>query len=525
MNLLRQNLDYLALYLKDLGVESVVVSPGSRNAPIIAAFLRVGGFQLVSAPDERSAGFMAMGMGQAQAKPAAVLCTSGTAAANLLPAICEAYYQRVPLLAITADRPPEWIDQWDGQTIRQKGLFHTHVCGEFETPANLHLSDGKSLLAEICKLVWENCTIPHGGPVHLNIPLAEPLYEGLDQPLPVHDKLEFHQKPAVTDPVSLPEALKHSKKVLIVAGQHKPNAAWAKAAGPAALKFPLLADICSNLHGIAALHTYSEVAAKAGPELQPDILVTFGLSILSKNLKQYLRRHKPLKHYHINEGGAVGDPFQSMPETLRVSETVFLQALSSLTPDPEYRVKWVQACREAKTALRPNTEAGAVNQVLETAGPQTHIHLGNSMAVRWADQTGLSGAAGIWCNRGTSGIDGSLSTAAGFALAHPESAVVAVLGDISVLYDEHGFWSNPQPQNLKVVVLNNGGGQIFTRIAGPSRMPELLPWLQTTHHTNFETVANRYGLTYFQSNPDTLNTLLQQNGPLLIEIPCHNAQP
>jgi 2-succinyl-5-enolpyruvyl-6-hydroxy-3-cyclohexene-1-carboxylate synthase len=519
MSALRHNLDCIAHSLKAHGLEHVVVSPGSRNAPLIAAFLRVEGFTLVSATDERSAAFIALGISEATSKAAAVICTSGTAVLNLYPGICEAYYQRIPLLVLTADRPAENIDKWDGQTIHQKNIFEKHIGAQYETPQNLHI-DQLAAVQELCASAMLSTMEPHGAPVHINIPIAEPIYEGIDAPLePMPEIQSAVGSTKNIENVPLPEVISHSKRILIIAGQMQPDAELQKGVGMLGLKIPIVADITSNLHNVVGLQYLDSLLTQAAPNFLPEVLVTIGMSVISKPLKKWVRDHKPAAHFHIAASGWVGDLFDTQPEVVRTNPSDFLHQMLSLQPDPEYRVQWVHGCREAKSNYAANTEFSLVRNILSEATEETAIQLGNSMPVRWANVDTTSKAGSIWSNRGTSGIDGSLSTAVGFALGNPNQKVVCILGDISFLYDVHGLWCDPLPHNLKIVVINNGMGAIFDHIDGPNRLPALRKYVHTPHQNTLELLAQHYKVPYtFTTDLHEVNAVVKQVGLRIIEF-------
>ena len=501
---MRQNLDQLATLFYETGVTQWAISPGSRNAPIVASFIRHGGFKLHSFPDERAAAFAAMGMSQSLQYPAGVICTSGTAAINLYPAVCEAFYQRTPLIVITADRPAHLIDQWDGQTIHQEHLFEPH-CLQYHGIEG-HSIDSISLEKTIYEAV-KTSVFPVAGPVHINLSLEDPIYDGMELPFfeysPNKPFIFHHQTSTPVDQKMVSDLLQieenKGRKILCLVGQHNPSESVQQALTLLQTKIPVITDICSHQLNLGIpnwdLALFSQ---ETTPELIPDLLITIGMGTISKPLKQFLRKHKP-KHFHIAENGQVGDPFETNPTVVRYHDADFLTALYLVVGDDiQYLNYWSNFVEKANIQKLKGcylNEFLLVKEFMSKASNQTVLHFGNSMSIRYASWIGQSEAQ-IYCNRGTSGIDGSLSTAVGFALSDPDRQHICILGDISFIYDAHSMWTNHFPENLKIVVLNNNGGQIFNWIDGPSKEPKLEPFIQTPQHLNLTHLCAFYGIKH-----------------------------
>ncbi len=515
MTNLRNNLDFIATLFFEAGVTNWIVSPGSRNAPIVAGLIRHGGFILHSFPDERAAAFAAMGMAIATQYPCGVICTSGTAAANFYPAVCEAFYQRVPLVLVTADRPYYLIDQWDGQTIHQTNIYEPHIRKSLAINAN------EDSFLEIENTIYEAVKVtqfPVTGPVHVNIALEDPIYNEMDQPFFQNQPSKpFIYHHAVTPPVSadLIQKILSNKhiptnpKILILVGQHSPSESLSQALSLIQNKFPTLCDICS--HQIEyGIQQWDLALTSEGfnSELLPDILVTVGMAMISKPLKKALSNTK-LTHLHITESGEVGNPFNTNPAILTHHDADFLTALYLHSNENEsYLNSWKQAASIANTNKFKGyylQEFNAVKLIMENASESMALHFGNSMSIRYASWAGNSKAK-IFGNRGTSGIDGSLSTAVGYAMANSDQPVVCVLGDISFIYDAHGMWTSQFPSNLKIVVLNNKGGQIFNWIDGPKKEPKLMPYIETPQDYNISKLCEFYNVKHQSIDYFTVDT-------------------
>ncbi|MBS1977695.1 MAG: 2-succinyl-5-enolpyruvyl-6-hydroxy-3-cyclohexene-1-carboxylic-acid synthase [Bacteroidetes bacterium] len=506
------------------GIEDVVICPGSRSAPLTLAFLRNGKFRCRIIADERSAGFIALGLTQSTSKPVIVICTSGTAAYNLAPAVAEAFFQHLPLLVFTADRPAEWLDQLDGQTIRQARLYGDHVKHFYEWPkADDHPDTEWHANRMINEAVNLSEEIP-AGPVHVNFPFREPLYPKDDSFVPT-DKIRVIESVSARPQLSeaqwreLESTLRKCKRVLIVAGQqdadddliqilngvHQNNPRWVFAG-----------DILSNHHGLPSFCSHSDTfIGQLGDEekrrLQPDLLITYGKSLVAKNLKIFLRKYAPGMHWHIQSGGQVADTFQHLSHHIQMHPRDFFQHLQglNLADIPEdYAQLWNGYERKTVGLIhqffqsRAGGEFAAVKKLLSALPQPCHLHLANSMAVRYANHIGLSTESRgvkVYSNRGTSGIDGCTSTAVGHALGSRLPQVL-ITGDMAFFYDRNAFWNEYPTPNLFIMLLNNHGGIIFNLIDGPSSIPESEKYFVTRQSLNAKALAAEFGLHYHDLN-------------------------
>lgn len=495
---LRHNLDAFAHAFKALGIHHIVVSPGSRNAPIVAGFIRVGGFSMLSAPDERAAAFMALGSAQATGKPAVVICTSGTAVLNLYPGICEAYYQRIPIIAISADRPENLIDQWDGQTIHQKDIFEKHILQSFHLTADVHESEAEKDLLSHAAMAAAVSTGKPCGPVHINIPLKEPIYADLDAA--VETSFESPELPFENshNKISIPTEWLDAGKILILVGQNKPDENLRNVLRSVSQVFPVLTDALSNAQ---SEHTIgcTENMDMLSDVHRPEILITMGMGVVSKNLKMQLRKLGITSHFHLGDGGFTGDPFFTRPTTLHANASGILPEWLSQyrgKADSNFLHDWRTVCLEKP---HQDTESEIISNILKNTPQNACLQLGNSMVVRYAN--GCAKLPDIvFGNRGTSGIDGSVSTAMGYAWANPEKQVYCITGDIGFLYDKNAWWCNPLPKNILVIIVNNRGGLIFDRLQGPEKLPELRNFVHTPHHLDAKAIAEHYNVLYSSCN-------------------------
>lgn len=508
--------------LKLIGLKQVVVSPGSRNAPLVAAFLKDSHFQIHSFPDERSAAFAAMGMAQQSQHICAFLCTSGSALLNAFPAVCEAYYQRIPLLIMSADRPEELIDQWDGQTMRQPGIFGDYVRG------NLHFN-AREFESHAIINFNKHISTQTKGPLHINIAISDPIYEGVDTPKAQHVSfLEHKENPSDFTPSKLPE-IKSNESVLILIGQHHVSDELTKSLKLIEAQTPILTDVCSQQFQLGLSGWDAALLSnKQDASLVPEVLITMGMATISKPLKSLFRTHKPKRHLHISTSTEVGDPFQTQPEIVQFNEVNFLNEFKFPSkPSKLLKSKWEQfiSGNPIETngwSLNFQQEFQWVHTFMKQLNEHDVLHLGNSMAVRYGSWAGTCKAP-IYSNRGISGIDGCLSTAIGFAKSCEEKIVYLIIGDVSAIYDAHGLWTDI-PSNLKVIVLNNKGGKIFDWIKGPNDYPPLKKYTQTPQNKDFSKLAAFYGIPHMSFSigemDASINTILGSNnkGAFLIEL-------
>lgn len=516
-------LDLVAICAKK-GIQNAILSPGSRCAPLTLAFARHPEIHARTIPDERAAAFIALGMAQQLGQPVVLVCTSGSAALNYFPAISEAFFQQIPLLILTADRPTEWIDQWDGQTIFQEEVYGKHVKKSFRFPDSFEQKDQVWHAGRIVNEAINLSKQFPAGPVHINIPLREPFYptEG--------EKFEYPEIPReftlVTSQTQLSEeSLRHIKnrlqevkRLMIVPGQQKPNPQLQTLLDQLAKnkQVVVVSDSISNLQGehSISLHDHWLGNEKLHAELVPDLVITFGKSVISKSLKQFLRKQS-CSHWHIQPDGQAKDTFQHLTRILACSPMGFFTWLSQNLPiqEGDFAQNWMSLEKRVQAALPEifeSVEFGeypALHRVLKKIPPFSKIHLANSMAVRYVNFLGKRNQE-IICNRGTSGIDGSNSTAVGCTFTTKEP-VTLITGDMAFFYDRNAFWHNYNIPNLRVILLNNHAGGIFRIIDGPSKQPELEEFFETSQKLNASHLAEEFGFEYcLAKNQDELEAAL-----------------
>lgn len=533
------------------GLTKAILSPGSRCAPLTLAFVRHPQMQTFTISDERSAAFIGLGMAQQLREPVVLICTSGSAAYNYAPAIAEAFYRNISLLVLTADRPPEWTDQWDGQTIRQQEIYGKHVLKSYQMPVSTDHPDSLWHLERIVSEAINLCRNGAMGPVHINIPLREPFYPSTEEPYGFSSDIKVIEETLSSLPSTNHAQFEHFKKQwneydrkLIVAGQGNRAKEIEEALNKLSInkRCVIVSDVISNLNCEEKIQYHDSFLSKDDPDvkkaLQADLLITYGLSLISKNLKLFLRKYKPKAHWHISPYGEVGDPFQSLTNVVRANPAEFFNEIGSTEKiDPfqtqkesNYYNLWHienKKSAEFRKSFFETLEFGefkAIDTILTRLPESSHLHVANSMAVRYVNLLPKSsGDITIFANRGTSGIDGSSSTAVGTALVSAKITTL-ITGDMAFFYDRNAFWHNYLLKNLRIIVLNNHGGGIFRMIKEPSEQPELEEYFETNQRLNAKNTAADFGFEYFSVNDSqTLNHVLggffeEDEHPKLLEV-------
>lgn len=537
------HLTYLASICANCGITEAILSPGSRCAPISLAFIRHPDIHCRIIPDERSAAFIAMGMAQQRNKPVVLICTSGSAALNYGPAIAEAYYQQIPLLVLTADRPAEWIEQWDGQTIRQENIYRNYIKSSYTFPDEVAHPDKLWHAKRITKEALNKTKDLPMGPVHINIPLREPFYPQVDEQYPFDttdlepnlDLLQPTFKLREESVVQLKTQLKKYKKILLVPGQQRPDLKIKHLLKSIAANHQaiVITDAISNMSQDNTIKHHDIFLINQSEEMVPELIISFGKSIISKALKLFLRKNN-IAHWHIQPEGQVPDTFQNLNQIIRLNPESFLDffKIEANKLDPTFENRWRKADEIVKNKLpalldqAPFSELKTLDKVLKALPTYGKIHIANSMAVRNVNFLGLGGDdLEIICNRGTSGIDGSNSTAVGCTFTTKEP-VVLLTGDMAFFYDRNAFWHQYNLPNLRIILFNNQGGGIFRMIDGPSKLPELDEYFETKQKLDGKHLADEFNFQYqIVKSMDELQSGLQtffdkSLNPKLLEIKC-----
>lgn len=499
-------------------LKRVVISPGSRNAPLSIAFARDERIETFVLVDERSAAFFALGMAQQSNEPVGLVCTSGTALLNYAPAVAEAYYQRIPLVVISADRPLEWIDQDDSQAIRQQEALKGVVKGVYQLPVSVQGADDRWYANRLVNEAFNTALSGRKGPIHLNVPFREPLY-GLKPYLEKNERIVRTINPVgdLSDDAleTLSSTIRSSSKVLVLAGQTAPSAELQRALERLSSlpQVVVLTETISNLSSPNFITTIDRVITSFTeeelPEYMPELLISFGGPVVSKIIRRMIRFCPPVHHWYIGKGEPLIDTFGALTERIDLSpEAFFRQLVPEAEPvTSDYATRWKmrdgQQTQKHEAFLQTAEWSDLkVFSILLPSIPQgSHLQVGNSSTVRYAQLFKGCPALHTRGNRGTSGIDGSTSTAAGASVVF-EGQTILITGDMSFMYDSHAFWNPYLTSRFKVIVIKNGGGGIFRFIAGPSEVEECEQYFETAQEIDVERLAVFYRLAYFKAGDE-----------------------
>lgn len=531
----------IAEILVTKNVTDAVISPGSRNAPLTIALARHPQINALSVSDERSAAFIAMGMAQVKNKPVAICCTSGSAAYNYAPAVAEAFFQEIPLIVLTADRPTEWIHQHDGQTIYQENIYGKHVKASYQVGADYSHPDARWHIERVMNEAINTANTFPKGPVHINIPLREPFYPSAEEQV-VFERprnIRQHSSKASLSQETWEELLAQVEdysKVMVIAGQDatNPEVNQALKGLQEEFGFVVVGDLIANTKG-EFIANHDLYLGQLDDSYAPELLITFGKSVISKSLKQYIRKYKPEAHWHVQSTTHLIDTYQSLTDIVSIApEDFFKELLESLDlraykmgdeeKSFEYQEQWFNLERKSSRYIHQAlsstdtwNEFTTYYKVIENIPAGSQLHLANSMAVRYANYLHLSNIneVEIFANRGTSGIDGCVSTAVGAALA-TEAQVYLLVGDVAFFYDRNALWNNFLPSNLTIILENNSGGGIFRMIDGPSQQPELEPFFETAQKMTAKLTAEESNMEYlsatnFEQLENILTTIPQKS--------------
>lgn len=544
---LAQTVAYLC---QEKDISHIVISPGSRNAPLTISFTENTFFETFSIVDERCAAFFALGMAQQLQKPVALVCTSGSALLNYYPAIAEAFYSDIPLVVLSADRPIERIDIGDGQTIRQKNVFQNHILYSANLYSELVL-EGNTELKKLAQKQFEskkhneqeinhalNAAIEHQGPVHINVPFYEPLYDRVSErsvsPIVIkpNEKSIFSEK----NLDDFKEVWSSAKRKLVLVGVNAPNSIKQDYLDQLANdeSVIVLTETTSNIHHPRFFNCIDQLI---GPlkqddlnDLQPDILLTFGGMVVSKKIKGFLRDFQPKHHWHVDEKKAFNTYF-CLDKHFQVDVNTFFEHFlnGNQTDLSGYFDFWNGIRNYRRTKHKkylneiPFSDFKAFELVLNTVPDGNHLQLGNSSTIRYTQLFDLNPSLKVFCNRGTSGIEGSTSTALGAAVIN-DSQTTLITGDLSFFYDSNALWNDHIPVNFRLIIINNQGGGIFRILPGDKNNDNFDTYFETTHSHKAEKLCEMYDFEYqMASDEKSLASILdtfykESKRPKLLEI-------
>ncbi|MGE8342684.1 MAG: 2-succinyl-5-enolpyruvyl-6-hydroxy-3-cyclohexene-1-carboxylic-acid synthase [Flavobacterium sp.] len=488
------------------GIVNIIISPGSRNAPLTIGFAQNSNFTCYSIADERCAAFFALGIAQQTKQPTAIVCTSGSALLNYYPAFAEAFYSQIPLIVISADRPQSKIDIGDGQTIRQENVFSNH------SVFNANLTEDASEENDLKINLAIETAIQKKGPVHINAPFEEPLYETTEelsvQPIITNLEPEVFSS-AIENSNEIVSIWNTAKRKLILVGVNEANAIDQEvienlASDPSIV---VLTETTSNLHHASFINSIDTLITPFDDfdfkKFNPEVLITFGGMVVSKRIKGFLRKYKPEQHWHIDTlraydtFGALTKHFEMQPNDFfkdLLSKTSFVKSNYFKNVDAVYQTR-LERRREYLSNIE-FSDFKVFEKVIESLPKNSLLQISNSSAIRYAQLIDIDSSIEVFCNRGTSGIDGSTSTAIGAAVGNKKQTVF-VTGDISFLYDSNALWNSYIPKNFKIILINNGGGGIFRILPGHEEKPVFNTYFETSHNLTAEHLAKMYNFNYY----------------------------
>ena len=516
------------------GVAHAVISPGSRNAPLIVAFAREKRIKCFVIVDERSAAFTALGIAQQTHKPVAVVCTSGSAVLNYAPAAAEAYYRHLPLIFISADRPAEWIDQNDSQTIRQFGSLANVVKRSFNFPSSVNSDNDKWWINRMANDAAISAVRSPMGPIHINVQLGEPLCGVTNRPSDttrIVCDCNIQRALGDTDANIYAHTIASTKRVMIVASMCDENERLNNALSLIA-SLPnviVLSETIANIHNPNFIptidRTLSAIDASECIEFAPQLLITFGGAPVTRMLKHFLRTYKASQHWRIGIDDNLIDTIQNLSHSFPIEPADFFTQIAENLSNSnmaeyicsDYAKLWKLA--EAKAAMchksfidnAPWCDLKAFSIILPKIPKGTFLQLSNGTPIRYAQLFDSPNLLHSYCNRGVAGIDGTTSTALGASLAHNDADTLLITGDMSLSYDLSGLASQYNSARFKIIVMCNGGGGIFRFINGPSSLPELEQYFEVNRHTPVKEYASAFGFDFFEAaSADELKSVLPE---------------
>ena len=511
--------------LEKHGVKRAIVSPGSRNAPLLIALSRSKSIVSDVVVDERSAGFIALGYATVSEEPVALVCTSGSALLNYGPAIAEAFYRKTPLIVISADRPKEWIGQDDSQTIVQYNALSNYVKKSYDLPSG----QGDNDIWYANRVVNDALlTAINGknGPVHVNVQLAEPLGAMIDDSIDA-DNAIFNRHIQMVKPFpqlaplqskQLAECIASHKKVMIVVGFMPPNKMLNTALNTLS-NLPNIVVLTETIANISGNRIIGNVDAALSSikdddtlEMIPDVVISTGGALVSRHIKQFIRNHKVKEHWHVGEVEDTVDCFMQLTLRVEISPEVFFSQLASsllqFNTESDYAQKW-ETIRNRAVSLTSSYAAKstwsdfkAFATFIPLIPQRWNVQYSNGTAIRYAQIFGNHKYHRCDCNRGVSGIDGCTSTAIGAALAYKPETTLQVTGDMSFKYDISALLSTQIGPHFKIIVINNNGGGIFRFIASTSNLDIREKMFCCPAETSYEELFKAHGFAFFEANDE-----------------------
>lgn len=496
----------------------IVISPGSRNAPLIISFLKHPGIKCYSIPDERSAGYFAIGLSLYLNKPVGLVCTSGTATLNLSPSIAEAFYQNLPIVIFTADRPPEWIDQEDGQTINQYNIYKNYIKRFYQYPVSITDDDDLWYANRIISSAIEEAKTFPSGPVHINIPLKEPLYDDISE----YERISINKSIKIEIPKIniddaykklLSEQINKFRKIIIINGfGNKNNELNNELIRIHRNKQAIvIAENISNLtceDFISTPESFFTLYEQLPNNYYPDLLITTGNSVVSKKMKQFFRRIKKIEHWRINPNIPFSDTYQHLTKEIKIPPEIFFKIFAENYKTDKETFSFHEKLSDIKQNLHtisnkifeelPYSDLKSLKFILDNIPKNSTVFFSNSTPIRYSQLIKARTDLFYYCNRGTSGIDGCLSSAIGYSVLSKNPTFI-IIGDVAFIYDSNALWNNYK-NNIKIILMNNSGGNIFRLIQNYHEYENVKDFFETNINVSYKEIAKAFELNYFFCN-------------------------
>lgn len=524
----RELLDVLMAH----GVRTFVLSPGSRNAPLLTGVHARSELQRYVIADERTAAFTALGIALVSQSPVALVCTSGTALYNYAPAVAEAFYQHIPLIVISADRPRRWIGQDDSQTLVQPGALDKIVKRCFDIPCDFPVEYTVNSRRFYSEHLWYANRVANEavitalsdikGPVHINIQLDNPL----DKTIPYaggHPRIvRFVSSEKTLPPAVLEETVEYmfGLRVLVVAGFMQPDSRL----GAAIRNFcdssgaVLLAESISNLHldrmnsPVLIDCVLKELSAADRRKLRPDIVITVGGALVSRMLKEWLRDCEGTEHWTLADTDSCADCFMRLERHIDADPEVFFRRAAGVfrklkkkgTPQGCYSGEWADIKKtlyplnKSRIERAPWSELRAFDVMLGNVKRDINVFLSNGTPIRYAQLVMTHMPHACYCNRGVSGIDGTTATAFGASLAYGRTTLL-ITGDLSFSYCPEILGLSRLGGDLRIVVINNSGGGIFRFVRSTRDLGAREELFCADPHLPLQGLAQAYGWKYLRA--------------------------
>jgi len=545
------------------GVRDAVVSPGSRNTPLIIALSARGEITKHTVIDERAAAFYALGRALVTQRPVALCCTSGTAMLDYSPAIAEAYYQGVPLIVLTADRPAQWIDQDDSQTLRQPGALDNFVKQSYNIPV-IHSTEEKEKCWLANRLINDallKALDGRQGPVHINVQLDGALgatTDITDDPHICGRKIEMIAAEAYLSPQTLDALAKQllDSNTLVVAGALPPSHKLNHAINlmQTLPNVYIMHETISNLR-LKGVHNaidsiLSAINEEQRNELRPELTITLGGALVSRMIKEYLRKgstESRMEHWSIGRQHTTVDCLQSLTKRIEIDPEWFMRQIIGRvhrllkkgyrpTSDSSYARKWESVKTEGLNRLQrhidtaPWSDLTAFDTIFRNIPDDANLFLSNGTTIRYAQLLMKKIPNSCRCNRGVSGIDGTTATAIGGASVYGGTTVL-VTGDMSLHYDSGALSLDNGSGKMVIIVVNNGGGGIFRFISATRNIPERETYLSPQTNAAIEKLAEAYGWEWKEAvDKESLSKVLgeafaSESNRILVEVKTGDGKP